>query len=360
MATNIPNNGIQNAVGNNVYPDLVLTRFPDNFDERSGAKLNPNMLRWLNLDDYNMAEHVNTLQDSLMAIQRVLGESVQLPASLVKDDGTAMTAAEIAALKKSNTVKSRLNSLENKNYDKRYGGPNWVPDTGVTLEQHRHTGGVGKPSKIDLESEVTNELPVKNLDLTQTATGLTGAKIKLNSTNTATIDAAISDKLSQKEGGTIQKNLTVVGKTQTRTSREYDYTDMSGTVTADNQTLLNACVKSDPLAETYFLNKKFSGLYYGRYVLIVRAKTDTRIDGNLLQLFTVSKTGDSAESITLKGTDFKAANQWQNFYLIFTHEPNTSGGEGEFRVRKMTTASSATVSLDYALITPTHPAVFDR
>jgi len=360
MAVNIPNNGIQNAVGNNVYTDLVLTRFPDYFDERSGSKLNPNMLRWLNLTDYNMSEHVNTLQDGVMALQRVLGESVQLPADLVKPDGTPLTAAEIAALKKTNTVKARLDTLERKNFDKRYGGPNWKPDTGNTIEEHKHLGQVGGASKIDLEKEVQNELPRQNIDLTQTGTGLTGANIYINATNKTTIDSSVSDKLSQKEGGTIQKNLTIVGKTQTRTQREYDYLDFAGTVTVDNQTLANSCVKSDATAETMFISAKFSGLYYGRYVISIRAKTDKQINGNLLQIATISKTGDAAESITLKGTDFKEVGKWQNFYLIFTHEPNVANGEGEFRVRKLATAEAASVSLDYVLIMPTHPAVLDR
>ena len=356
----IPNNGIQNAVGNNVYPDLVLTRYPDYFDERSGSKENKNMYRWKNLEDFNMAEHVNALSDAIMALQRALGEVPQI-ATVPKDaNGQIITdPAALLALKKIKTVKSRLDDLENKNFDKRYGGPNWKPDTGNTIEEHKHLGQLGGASKIDLTKEVQNKLPKQNVDLSQTTNGLTGADIFINSTVKVTIDASVGDKLSMSEGGTIKKNLSVEGKTNTRWHREYDVNDLSGTKTADNGTMLNACVTASGLPEFVFLSKKFTNLYYGRYVMIVRAKSNKRVTGNILQLSTVAKSGDSSEVMTVKGTDFKAANQWQTFYLALKHEPNTTSGEGELRVKKLTTAEDVTISLDYVLLTPIHPGVFD-
>lgn len=357
---NIPNNGIENAVGNNIYKDLILTRYPEYFDERSGSKNNPNLQRWKNLTDYNMAEHINTLQDTVMAIERVLGELPNIPTEPIDIEGNPIPPETIELLKRTQTVKARIDILEKRNFDKRYGGPNWKPNTKTTLEEHTHTGGVGKPSKIDLTKEVQNKLPKQNVDLTQTDTGITGSDIFINKTTNITIDNSMGDKLSKSEGGIVKKDLGVEGRFSSRWHRDYDFNDFSGTKVGDNATLLNFAVESHDTNATQFIKNKFSGLYYGRYVLCVRAKTNNRVSGDLLELSTTAQNGDVGEKILIKGTDFKAVNKYQNFYLVFTHEPNTTGGVGEFLVRKLASTSAAKVTLDYALITPTHPAIFDR
>lgn len=358
----IPNNGIQNAVGNIVYPDLVLTRWPEYFDERSGAKNNPNMHRWLNLEDYNMSEHVNAISDAIMALQRALGENPQISTDPVDENGNpiSLTPEQILNLKKTQTIKRRIDILEKRNFDKRYGGPNWKPEDKQTLEEHKHTGkGPGHPSKIDLTQEVQGKLPKANIDTSQNATGLTGADLFINATKKVTVDASLNDKLSQAEGGTIKKDLAVEGRFQSRTNREYDFNDLSGTKVGDTATLLNYAMLSHDTNETVFIKKPIEGLYYGRYVLVVRAKTNNRVTGNILELSTTAQANDAAETMVLKGTDFKTAGVYQNFYLSFTHEPNVSNSKGEFKVRKLATTDAVKVSLDYVLIMPTHPGIFN-
>jgi hypothetical protein len=357
-------NGQDNAVGNNVYAELPMTRYPQNLDKRgsndSGGNQNLNL--HANLVDYNMAEHVNALADAVMAIQKALGIAPQL-ATVVKDaNGNTITdAATLLSMMQSKTVKSRLDTLEAKNFDTRYGGPTWVDGEHNTIQEHKHTGSGHNPAKVDLQAEVQGKLPRANLDLTyNAATGLTGANISINSTTNKSIDTVLNDKLSKSQGGTIDKDLEVDGKSWTRWGRDYDITDFTGDTGNDVDTLSNQAIYKNTNTSHTFVSKKFDNMYYGRYVMIVRMKTDTLYDGSLIKLSTVAQTGDDAEYAVFKGTDFKAANTWQNFYLIFNHEPNTTSGQGQFSVQKYATSSNVKVSLDYVLLTPVHPAVFDR
>jgi hypothetical protein len=212
-----------------------------------------------------------------------------------------------------------------------------------------------------LELEAQGQLPRANMDLVYNSpTGLTGANIALNTEGNQTISTAFKDSLSKSAGGTVQKFSEFKGKMWTRWNRDYDVTDLTGDEIADSDTLLNLCKYKNQTAAHTFISKQFDNMYYGRYVMIVRAKTSSRIDANLLKLATLAQTGDESEFAWFKGTDFKATNTWQNFYLILNHEPNTTSGTGQFFVQKGTTSEAVKVSIDYVLITPVHPAVFDR
>lgn len=356
-------NGRANAVGNDVYTALPLTRYPEAIDSRTGAGQNNNMLLWKNLENYNMSEHVNAIADAVMSIQRALGISPQLPTTVKDQNGNVITdRTALVQMMQVNTVKSRLDGIENKNFDTRYGGPNWKTTDKQTIQEHKHTGkGPGHPSKIDLELEAQGQLPRANMDLVYNSpTGLTGANIALNTEGNQTISAAFKDSLSKSAGGTVQKFAEFEGKMWTRWNRDYDVTDLTGDEIADSDTLLNLCKYKNQTAAHTFISKKFDNMYYGRYVMIVRAKTNSRVDANLLKLATIAQTGDLSESATFKGTDFKAVDVWQNFYLVLNHEPNTTSGTGQFLVEKATTSAAVKVSVDYVLITPVHPAVFDR
>ncbi|BCT30496.1 hypothetical protein [Bacillus velezensis] len=364
---------IGNAVGNSVYTDLVLTRYPTTFDERSGSKSNPNLSRWTNLKDYNMAEHVNALQDAVMAIQRALGEKVQLPAKPVDASGKPITDEnELLNVSKTSTVKDRLDAIETHDwyaeFDKRYGGPDWKFDkdaaTNPTIEQHRHigsAGGNGMPEKINLREEVSGKLPKVNIDLSNTSTGLTGKDILVEPTVGTKISDAINDKVSESTGGTISKGakLTNLGKTNTRWTREFDSFDAATTgnsVAQDGATLLNRSIESGATAASDLLNVSLSGMYYGRYVAIVRLCTDNLSPNSIVQISAInSKTKTEINSVTLDGSDFDGKSKYKNFYLIFDHNGTTN-----LRVRKLGTTSSVKVRFDYAIVEPVHPAVFDR
>lgn len=365
---------VQNAVGNNIYTDLVLTRFPEMFDERSGSKLNPNLTRFTNLKDYNMAEHVNALQDSLMAVQRMLGEMAQMPARPTAPDGSPITdPAALQSIAQSSTVGDRLDAIETHDwyaeFDKRYGGPNWEFDedgvTNPTIQQHRHLGSAsgvpGMPEKIVLTQEVQGKLPKANVDLGKTATGITGVDIYVEPTSSTKVSDAINDKISETTGGTISKTgeLKVLGKTNTRWTREFDSTDASttgNTSVADSATLLNRAIESGTTAASDLLNASLTGMYHGRYVAIVRLSTTSLASNAVAEITaTNTSTNEVLNKSTIMGSDFDATGKYKMFYLIFNHDGATS-----LKVKKLNTTSSAKIRFDYAIVEPIHPAVFDR
>jgi hypothetical protein len=359
------------AVGNNVYTDLIMTRYPELFDERSGGKTNANMLRWTNLSDYNMAEHVNALQDAVMAIQRTLGELAQVPANPMDGSGNPITdPAAILNLAKSTTVDDRISSLESKDYvsefDKRYGGPSWTFDdtqqVNPTIQQHRHLGSTsgvtGMPEKIVLTEEVQGKLPKANIDLSKTTTGITGADLFIEPTSNTKISAALDEKVSEVTGGTIQKDavLTVQGKTNTRWTREFDSYDSSATGVTDYGTLLNRAAESGTLSAQYLLQGNLSGMYFGKYVAVVRLSTSALLASDVVEISAANaSTNTTVSKTTLKGTDFASPNAYKTFYLVFDQNVPL-----ELRVRKLTTATANKIRFDYAVVTPVHPAVFDK
>ncbi|MES9681810.1 hypothetical protein ABWK22_02595 [Gottfriedia acidiceleris] len=365
---------IANPVPNNIYEDLILTRFPETFDERSGGKLNQNLLRQTNLKDYNMAEHVNALQDAVMAMQRTLGELAQMPKNPKDANGNPITDPnELLNLKKTSTVKARIDTLETHDwyseFDKRYGGPDWEFDdaqvTNPTIQQHRHLGSAsgisGMPEQIDLTQEVKGKLPKANVDLTKTSKGITGSDIYVELTSDKKIADAINDTISETTGGTISKDgkLTVLGKTNTRWTREFDSSDASSTgnsSVSDTKTLLGRAVESGDTAASDLLNTNLTGMYFGRYVAIVRLSASNLSVGSLVEI-TASNSSTNAviNKVTLSGSDFDATGQYKNFYLIFNHD-----GATNLKVRKLNTTSAAKVRFDYAIVEPVHPAVFDR
>lgn len=362
---------IENAVGNSVYEDLVLTRYPKNFDERSGTKNNVNLNRQTNLKDYNMAEHVNALQDAVMSLQRVLGEMAQMPAAPKDANGNPVTnQTDLDNLAKINTIKQRIDAIElhdwEAEFDKRYGGPNWVFDenssTNPTIQQHRHTGaGAGMPNKLVLTEEVQGLLPKQNINLTKTSAGITGADVYVDPTSPTKISDAINDKVSETTGGTIGVNaeLKILGKTNTRWTREFDVNDAStagNTFPADSKTFISKAAQSGATAASDLLNKSLGEMYYGRYVAIVRLATDNLASDLTVEISALNTaTNTVIAEADFKGSDFSEVNKYKTFYLVFNYD-----GPTNIRVRKLATTSSIKISFDYAIIEPVHPAVFDR
>ena len=368
---------ISNAVkeANLTYSDLVLTAYPKYYDgreQKTGYFKNLNLLRQTNLKHYNMAEHVNALQDAVMAIQRTLGVKAQLPAKPVDKDGNPITSeTEINKILATNTVKDRIDALEKFDwyavFDKRYGGPNWKFDknskTNPTIEQHRHTGGGnGMPAKISLTQEVSGKLPKANLDLGDAATSLTGSDIRVVRSKATKISEALDDKISETTGGTIQQSATLInkGKTQTRTRAEYDYTDgaSGNTKVSDANTLLGMAMESPTTTANNLLWTTLNNLHHGRYVAMFRISSASLANTNLVELAAYDYSSGSnvaTKRITLKGTDFEEKGKYKTFYMIFDHD-----GKTRIRCRKLETTSSAKIRFDYCVVEPVHPAVFDR
>jgi hypothetical protein len=324
------------------YPDLNLTNYPDDIDTRVN---NENMKGFENLKDYNLAEHVNSLSDAIMAIQRVLGIT-----PFLDKDGQNKT-----------NVSGRITALENKDYDPRYGGAGWI--TSQTLVGHTHTGESGHPSQIDLGDEVQGTLPKSHLSFAQIG-GITGADLSLSTTDVRKIPDVVNDKLSVSQGGTIQKDLIVKGKFQSRLYREWDASNMhNGALVSDFGALTNQVRRGTGTGETWFLNEGVYDLLYGKYVLAVRAKVNTRSTSDVLILRWHDYLSDAwvyKTGVSLKGTDFVTANEWQMFYLTFEHTGNRSNSFGAFHVVKPATPTSVTIDVDCVYIMPTHPAIYDR
>lgn len=368
----MPEGSIANAVSNNVYKDLDMTRYPEYYDERSGAKFNEYMMPWTNLKDYNMAEHINVMQDAIMALQKTLGEMAQVPANPVDANGNPITSIEaLRQIAATSTVKDRLNAIERYDwyakFDKRYGGPDWVyRETGknATIQEHRHLGTStipGTPQKISLTEEVTGLLPKANLNLSNSAAGITGSDILVQPDSGTKISQALNEKISEKTGGTIAKDakLEILGKTNTRWTREFDIKDATGTgntLVADGNTLLGQSIQSgDKLAST-LLKQPLTGMHHGRYVLIIRVLASAIPTANVLRIAAVdSVTNAEINAGVYSGDEFETANKYKTFYLIFDHN-----GKTNIVIEKLATTAAVKIRFDYAIVEPVHPAVFDR
>lgn len=143
--------------------------------------------------DYVLADHVNLLQDAMDAVQTVLGTD---PHGSATDIKTRITDVET-------DISTHKTGTD---HDSRYGGTAW--DTSQTMVGHTHTGGTGKPAKINLADHVTGTLIRDNILLTYNATGaLRGSDIALSGTVSTSITTALDGKLAT-TGGTLTGNLT--------------------------------------------------------------------------------------------------------------------------------------------------------
>ena len=358
----------RNKVGNSVFPELDMTSYPklkDGVTTDAGAsvKANPNLKGWTNvgdgpIPDYVMAEHVNALIDGMMAIQWTLGHDVMLPA-----DTTGMSTEEIENLRRTRTVRARIDDLEGQNFDERYGGPGWTVGPDRTIARHFHTGAVGSPSKIMLtgSAEVQGKLEKVNLNLTS-ATGVTGDDIFLATGGTESIKSSIQDKLSKTSGGIVKGKVDVQASLDYRLQKEMDQSLIGGTSQSDAQTLAGTRKEFTGTDMGTFLDIKVSNLQYGMYVLGVRTKlvAGSLDNGNALEMEKVAQAGETQQIATVTGADYRTVGKWRMMYLVFEHEPTTSTKEAHIRIRKTSSSSAKTVAVDHAYITPAHPAIFDK
>lgn len=341
--------------GTGTYPDLNMTHYPDKIDARVvGTGFNPNLKGFENRKDYNMAEHVNSLGDAVMAIQRVLGVTPYI-------NNIGVDKA---------TVSARITTLENIDLDPRYGGIGW--NTTQTLVGHTHTGVAGSPSKVSLTGEVAGLLPKTNLNLTyNNAGGLTGSDISVSKEQSTTIDQSINDKLSLSQGGTIQKNLTVKGATMSRFYADIDASQVipgAATLIADPSTKSGTALRvSNPgTLSSRFIMHQNSTLEYGRYVACIRLKVSDHTKNEVvLHVEAMNLMGSPATRVSkgvkvIRSTDFTASNKWQMFYFVFENSSDVINGTFSMDVRRINTTTSYDVTLDYIHICPAHPAIYDN
>jgi hypothetical protein len=319
------------------YPEYNLTYYPDDIDSRDN---NGNMRGFKNMDDYNMAEHLNALTDAIMVMERILGIGVE---------GSSVD------------VKTRLNILDQHNHDTRYGGSGWTLAGGQTLVGHTHTGSAGHPSQINLNGEVQGKLSKGFLDLT--STGLTGSDIMMSGTSSSKISDAVNDKLSTSQGGTIAKNLKVEGKFNSRIMREWDSSDArSGSVSTDYTARSNSVIRGSGTGDIRFIHEGIKGFQYGKYVVGVRLKTSSLANENVAYIRMYNNLNSSwtmDSSLYIKGADFEASNEWKTFYLPCDVAGDSSSSYPILHIGKSSTSGSVNIDLDHAFIMPITPAVFD-
>lgn len=348
---------VANSVNNTTFTDLMLTQYPAGIDSRDNNK---NMEGFINIQDalpttpldkmWNMAEHVNALADAVMAIQRVLGINPQLDV-----DGRSNTEG---------TVSGRIDLLEDPDrYDSRYGGEGWI--LSQTLIGHTHTHENGHPSKILLtdSSEIQGLLPKANIDLT-TDTGLTGDDIAVGKKISTKIADAVADKLSVSQGGTINNNLTVLGKFRTKTHYEWNNLDViNGTKKADEHiTSSGVFYRGAGTEEVIFINDSLDTLEYGKYVVGVRLRTNSLASEVVAYVNVYNYIGGKtvAASMQINGTDFDDTNNFKMFYLVCDINGDASNSKSSIKIAKDGTASDTNIDFDHAFIMPVHPAIFDK
>ena len=332
-----------------------MTHYPKKIDSRAN---NLNMQGFLNVHDgnsttplskmYNMAEHVNALADAIMAVQRVLGIDPH-----INKDGQPNAKG---------TLDGRIDSLEDPaRYDLRYGGVNWNPVQ--TIVAHKHTGVNGGPSKIHLTNEVQGTLRKTNIDLNHT-TGITAADLSMSSTDSKKINEVMGDKLSVTQGGTIQANLSVTGKLQSRIQREWNHTDaQNGTSISTTATSSNRAFRGTGTAEVRFIYDGIENFEYGKYIIGVRLRTSSRTSSDVAYVRLLNRIGGQwveNSSLRIRGNEFAATGRFQTFYLVCDVEGDSADSFPAIEIGKAATTSSINIDFDHAFITPVHPAVFDK
>lgn len=349
-----------NSVGNTTFTDLSMTHYPKKIDSRvdTDAGYNQNMQGFLNVGDsdsttplekmYNMAEHVNALADAVMAVQRVLGIEPHL-------DKDGLANAE-------GTLDGRIDALEDPvRYDSRYGGTDW--STTQTLVAHTHTGELGGPSKINLGAEVQGILAKSNVDLAY-GTGITGTDISMSSTNSKKINEVINDKLSITQGGSIESDLSVKGKLQGRVQREWNHNDVkNGTSISTTATSSNVAFRGSGTGQVVFINEGLKDFEYGKYVIGVRVRTSLLTSQSISYIRLRNYLGGQwveNSRLDIAGADFSDVGKFQTFFLVCDVEGDSADSFPIVEIGKTTTTISVDVDIDYAFITPVHPAIFDK
>ena len=337
-------------IGNKInYKDLNMTHYPNALDSRTN---NLNMKGFVNvgeesIPDYIMAEYVNSLLDSVMAIQRSLGVTPQVPIN---------TAAQaLNSTIETKTVSQRIGSIEGGLLDERYGGAGWRYIAGrPTLSTHNHDGLNGHPGKIHLQSEIEGLLNKQNLNITQ-ASGLTAADLFVSKTNTLKVDAALNDMLSKKTGGSVLGKTGFKKGIRSRTIIELTAQECvyggGATLTADTSATDSHAVQITATGAATLHNEVLGrDLAFGRYVLGARIKTQSTTGGNILRI----EAGNKIE--TFNASEFESANKYKVFYVVFDHTSASS----KLTISKLATAGVSTLQLDNLFVQPVHPAVFDR
>lgn len=337
-----------NAVGNQEHTDLNLTHYPRGIDSRreSDDYYNSNMAGYANREDWNMAEHVNALADAVMALQRTLGGMPHVDTNNVNQT----------------TVSNRIQVVEDRDWDERYGGSGW--DTSQNLVGHTHDGSPGGPGQIDLSRDVQGTLNKQFMNLNHTTNGgLSGADLAMSPTNNTPINQSVEDRLSKTQGGRVSGSTRFLAPLESRLMREFDADHMFGTKQSGTSTMTGSYRRRSGTGSGNFLSHSMPNLQYGQYVIGIRARVSSLVDERVLRVRTYTVGGSTTEHLdtSVDGDEFRASGEWQMFYFTTDHE-STAGGDQSLQLRlsKDGTSASVNVDIDHVFVMPTHTAVLDR
>lgn len=364
------------------YTDLTKTNYPNSLDDRPTAidELNRNTHFSVNVNfedrdsltnptDYIvLADDVNALQESIIAVQRSLG-------AMPQGTNIDFTVDERILSIENFTMKGESSVQGYLNLDERYMWGGSRPNIGetpvplVSIVGHSHDGSVGQADKIDLSSHVSGLLSKYNIDITSGGSSmLTAQDIKISSASTETIPEALAKKMD-KTGGSFEGNIVVEGSFNTLMNIEIDAKDtfyetgksyvQSG---SDNYAFSGYARKAGSAALTGTLSTVNAKLRYGKYVSAFRMKSSDSTSAQSLCKILVkdSVSNTNVAELILQASDFDTVGEYKTFYLEFDHKNITGTSERGYIVPEVYFYTGiADLSVDSIVIVPITTAVYD-
>lgn len=364
------------------YTDLIMTNFPNSLDDRPDAieEANRNDHFKVNVNfgsrdpftpaiDYVvLAEDVNALQESIIAVQRSLGTMPQ---------GMDLNYTVDERIQDIETYTLMDDSSTNgyANLDERYiwGGTrplvNSEPAPLISIKGHYHDGSPGQANKIDLAQHITGTLSKTYLDLDSgTPSMLSAQDIRMSEVSTETIPEVLETKFS-KDGGTIDGNVVVVGSFKSLTHIEleaidtyYDTGKGFSQATGDNYAFSGYCRRGLMSNSAGTLLRSEEVLRYGKYVAAFRMKVSDNLSGQIICYLSIlnSILDSRIEEVSIRASDFDAPNEYKTFYLEFDHKNLYGSSTRAYIVPEVEFIPNiADLSIDSVVITPITTAVYD-
>ena len=367
------------------YTDLIKTNFPDSLDDRPDAveEINRNSHFAVNINfedrdaltsptDYIvLADDVNALQESIIAVQRSLGVMPQ-GTDIDSTVGDRILNLEVYT-RKGDSASQGYSDL-----DERYmwGGTrptvNSSPAPLISIKGHSHDGTSGQADKIDLGTHVSGNLSKVNLDISSGTTSmLTAQDIKMSSASSETIPQALANKMD-KDGGTFSGDMAVEGNFKSLSffeveAKDTGYSTGLGYVESgsDNRAYSGYSRQATMAATSGLLSFSSHKLRYGRYVAVFRVKSSSISGSTPLAKFSIQESidtvsGSTIEELVVTPDDFDVSGEYKEFYLEFKHA-NTAGISARTYIHPRIDfyTGVADLSVDSIVITPITTAIYD-
>lgn len=370
--------------GKPVWNDLSLTNYPWYLDNRQTSenegeidpitgnpqfKLNVNFeerTRTTKANDYYvMAEDINALQDSMIAVQRTLG--VQPYGIRGSDD----VAKRLDFLESFVVMSKSIDEDGFDNLDKKYmWGGSWpenpsnsnIKASPISIKTHRHTGDYKGAQKIDLTGEVTGNLSKNNLDLSSGSSDMLSSEdIYTSRAKTMTISRSLDSKYD-KSGGVIGGSVTVSENFKCLTMAEIDATLTRKSTGIESQ---------DYGAYSGYARKGLSGnkagdilvwkehFRYGQYVAGFRMKVKSNSSSTPILKITIGD-GQEIHTTDTLSPNFFASSDYEMFYIEFNHKNRVgTSGKKKLDIKIHFYNGITDLNIDSIVIQPVTTALYD-